>query len=97
MSYIFIGIGAKDTASTMEITTDGNTVFDDRAVLFFGAEYQASGASFMSRYIGATNNRSNNVGLVSWIPIPFSSGITISFTNLSGRSMYIWYTVVGYG
>jgi hypothetical protein len=70
VTYIWIGVGAKDTGSTMTITADGATVFNDRACLFFGAEYIADQSSFASRFIGASNNNSNNVGFYSYIPIP---------------------------
>jgi Protein of unknown function (DUF2961) len=73
-------------ALTLTITTDGNTVFNDRASLFFAAEYQSNQSAFLSRYVGASNNNSNNVGYYSYIPIPFSSSITIVLNNTSGSN-----------
>jgi Protein of unknown function (DUF2961) len=73
-------------ALTLTITTDGNTVFNDRASLYFAAEYQSNQNSFLSRYIGASNNNSNNVGYYSYIPIPFSSSVSIVLNNTSGSN-----------
>ena len=93
VGYIWLGVGAKEVSSTLTITTDSNTVFNDRYVLFFGAEYQENTSSFTSRFIGASNNNSNNVGVYSFIPIPFNSSISIAYTNLSGGTESIWYTI----
>ena len=93
VSYLWIGFNASDTASTMVITTDGNTVFSDRACLFFGAEYISNQSSFASRFIGASSNNSNNVGFYSFIPIPFNASISITFTNKSGGTASVFYEV----
>jgi len=93
VSAMWIGVGAQDNASLLTITADGNTVFNDRACLFFGAEYQSNQGSFMTRFIGASNNNSNNVGFLSHIPIPFTNSISIVFTNETGGTINIWYTI----
>jgi DUF2961 family protein len=93
ISYIWMAVAAQDTTSNLTITADGNTVFNDRWVLFFGAEYQNNQASFMSRFIGATNNDSNNVSVYAFIPIPFSTSISVTYTNTSGSTETCFYIV----
>ena len=93
ISYFFLGWNAADIVSTMTIVADGNTVFSDRACLFFGAEYQENGASFMHRFLGASNDDSNNVGFYSYIPIPFTSSLSITFTNTFGSTHNLYWTI----
>ncbi len=78
-------------AITMAITVDGTAIFSDRACLFFAAEYQSNQTSFLSRFVGANNNNSDNAGYYSHIPIPFSTSITITITNNSAsRDGFCW-------
>jgi hypothetical protein len=79
---------------TMTITADGNTVFSDRACLYFAAEYQYNTTVFASRFIGASNNNSNNVGYYNFLPVPFSSSLKITITNNSGsQNGFCWSTL----
>jgi hypothetical protein len=71
--------------SLLTIVADGETVFNDRIVLYFGAEYSYNNISFMSQYFGA-NRWGGGVGFFSSIPIPYSSTLVITLTNGSGTN-----------
>jgi hypothetical protein len=83
VSYISIATGYYSEYTKITIVADGVTVYDDFLNLFFASEYQNNQSSFMSKYVGASNNNSNSVGVWSFIPIPFSNSISITLTNTS--------------
>lgn len=93
VSFIGLEVAPGDINSTLTITADGNTVFNDRAVLFFGAEYVSTVSGFNSRFIAATNDGSTGEGMRSYIPIPFGSSVSIVYKNTSGAAETVWYNV----
>lgn len=100
VSAVWLGIENTTTQarneSIFKVTVDGEPSpgINIRLPLFFAAEYQYNQQSFTSRFIGASNNNSNNVGFQSYIPIPFSSSVKIDVTNGSGTTAgKLWYTI----
>jgi hypothetical protein len=98
VSDFWMGLSYSDsasaTASTLTITTDSITVFNDRLPLFFGGDYLYNTVNYASKLIGGQTNGSNNVGYYSYIAIPFGTSISITLTNgSSGSAATVWYTI----
>ncbi len=95
IANLWFGItgSATDTrnSTVLKITVDSVVIFNDRLPLYFAAEYQYNQTSFMSRFVSANNNNSDNVGFSSFIPIPFSSSFKIEIQNGSASTTgFVW-------
>lgn len=102
--HVFVGVSGGASSlrdSRLKIYYDGNVSadIDVPLSLFFGAEYMgaSSFSAFASEYIGASSDYGNQGGYYSHIPIPFSTGIKVEFTNGNGSTACtIWTEIVYY-